>query len=208
MIDSLTGLVRAIILVMVAVPSLVLFLNLAFFFPWYLTMVETGFTVSQTIASNNYLPCEEHDRMMDKLLEYPVFKKRAQDIEIKAWHIDADKDAIEHTDTKKTYLCGKNLHDASCCYYGDPTLGADEDDYKGKPYVQMGHLVQITVTAAYPLQLTLFGKDIHDFDGLNFPDIEVSFVMNTTTTKHYKDLYYPYTDTGTTIDDNFFSDWD
>jgi hypothetical protein len=204
--ESITGLVRAIILVMVAVASLVMFLNLAFFFPWYLTLVEKGFVVSQMIATDNCLKRDYYDSLLAEIQAYPIFRDiNPNRITIVATHLDeygtpllpvaAHPSAIQDDD-------GRYLED----YYDIATCTCDIEGYNlihcpHRPYVQMGGRVKITVSADYRLQMRLFGQDIHSFTGLNFPDIPMSFTINTTTTKHYKDLYYEYIDTGLTADD-------
>jgi len=193
--ESLTGFVRAIILVMVAVSSLVMFLNLAFFFPWYLTIVETGFTVSQMIATDNYLRFEYYDDVKEKLKDYPIFNMRQDEIEITAIHINEYRTAIENEEQFEKHEIDP------LCYY-------KLDIYDtGKPYVQMGNPVEITVYAAFPLQMRLFGKDIRYWFP-DIPDITVAYTMTTTTTKHYKDLEYEYTGTNYYgSDDDEFIDW-
>ena len=191
----MAGFGRAVLIAMIAVASLMVLFNLAFFFPWYLTMVETGFAVSQHIATDNYLRCEYYDSMMYDLGNYPIFDKRQDKIEIKALHSDGFTNAI-------------------ATVYGDP-----EDFYDGsyRPYVQMGNPVLITVSAVYPFQMTLFGAPIQDLiaaRGIDpaLLDIPVSFSMTTTTTKHYKDLPYAYfvddADDTLKVYDEFFNDWD
>lgn len=181
---------RAILISIIAVISLIFFLNLAFFVPWYLTMVETGFALSQMIATDNYLRKEYYDNTLRELQGRPIFRERVGSIEIEAEHVNEGRTAIE------AGLGGR--------------LPADYYEQADKPYVQMGEPVRVTVSAAYPLQMKLFGQNIHTLIP-NLPDIEVSFSMNTTATRHYKDLYYDYTgapDPSSWVDDLAYdADW-
>ena len=186
----MAGFLKAILITMIAVSGLVIFLNLAFFFPWYLTLVEKGFAVSQIVAANNYLPYDDYTDILREIKGLPVFSDREDKIVIEALHDNgtgpAPKDAIERSNAY-------SMED----YYGEPD--------SVKPYVQMGNTVKIKLYASYPFRAQIFGG----FSTLT--DIDVSFSMTTTTTKHYKDLDYEYIfdpyDPGLIADDNFF-DWD
>jgi len=161
----MAGFLRAILIAILAMASMVIFFNMAYFFPWYLTMVETGFAVSQMIATDNYLTWHNYDSTVTNLRAAPIYNKVDESkIDIEAVHDNGD-DAIERV-----------YHSPDEYYY----------DIAPKPYVQMGELVRVTVYASYPFQMTLFGEP------LDLLDLDFSFSMNTTTTKHYKDLDYHY----------------
>jgi len=179
----MAGFGRAILIAMIAAASLMLFFNLAFFFPWYLTLVEKSFAVSQIIATNNYLPRVDFENILNDLRGYPIFELRQDDIIITAEHLDEYGSVIKSA-IDDTFM---TLTD----YYSISAPGADENDFSGKPYVQMGNQVLVRISAAYPLQMRLFGNDIHDLFP-KLPDIDISFTMTTTTTKHFKDLKYEY----------------
>lgn len=172
----MAGFGKAIIIAMLAVSALIMLLNLAFFFPWYLTLVEKGFALSQIVATNNYLPYEDYDRIIEELRDLPVFRERNDDTQlwIEVVHYNGD-DAIESYD-----------HHEPEYYY--------TKDESEKPYVQMGHQAMITLHACYPFRTNTMGGPI--FDDLTtrgvLGDINVSFSLTTTTTKHYKDLEYDY----------------
>ncbi|MCL1975340.1 MAG: hypothetical protein FWG61_04165 [Firmicutes bacterium] len=192
----MSGFLKAVLIAILTMVSIVILFNAAFFFPWYLTIVEKGFTVSQVIATNNYLPYNEYKDILKSLQDLPIFRERndAEELKIEATHLGGDivgKNAIEI-----------DYHDLEH-YYG---LGNETDPREAdKPYVQMGNPVLITIFARYPFQMTLFGN------ALPLADIPISFSMTTTTTKHYKDLEYEYiidhSDPSLEIDDNFF-DWE
>ena len=186
----MAGFGRAVVIALLAVSSLMLFLNIAFFFPWYFTLVEKGFAISQMIATDNYLRSDYYnDIMYEFQYELPIFCEYPDDITIEAWHIDEGRTAIE-----------------------SETPGRKPEDYYGEaytPYVQMGCPVRISLSASYPLRMMLFGRDIHELLPL-LPNITASFNLTTTTTKHYKDLEYTYTeapDPSTWVDDDHF-EWE
>ena len=165
----MAGFLKAFLIAIIAVAALVLFMNMAFFFPWYLEIIQTTFEVSQWVATYNYLDSDNYERIHTDLSEKPIFRERKTAVAITAYH-DGDKtrDAIDQV----------LPYNMSLSYY-------DEDPTK-KPYVQMGNMVEITVSAAYPFRMQIFGEP------LVLADINVSFPMTTTTTRHYKDLPYNY----------------
>jgi hypothetical protein len=184
----MAGFGKAILIAMIAAVSLIILFNVAFFFPWYLTLVEKGFAISQFIATDNYLKQNYYQDIMTELGDYQLFRARLDDVQIEAWHDNgAGGTAIE-----------PSYHTLEEYY---------NDDYP-KPYVQMGHPVLVIVSASYPLQMELFGTPIHELLP-TLSDIHVSFKMTTTTTKHYKDLPYEYLDEpGLEVYEEFFKDWD
>jgi hypothetical protein len=163
----MVGFAKAILIAILAAVATVIFTNMVFFFPWYLEIVETTFVVSQIVTTDNYLAYDEYQTALDTLKEKPIFKDRESLVSIEARH-ESGRDAIERV----------GPYDTDEHYYN-----LDEDL---KPYEQMGNLVTITIRAAYPFRMHLFGTTI------NLPDIPVSYVMSTTTSHHYKDLPYDY----------------
>ena len=49
------GIAKAVLLTILTSVTILLFVNLAFFFPWYLTLVTETYSVSQIVAGDNYL---------------------------------------------------------------------------------------------------------------------------------------------------------
>lgn len=191
----MVGFARSLIIVMIAVVSLIVFFNAAFFFPWYLTMVETGFATAQMIATDNYLSYDNYTSTVDGLREAPIFCKvenPLEHIDIEAWHIDENKLKIRTAIEPLTYLTQEQALEE---YYWE----ANEDR---KPYTQMGNMVLITVKASYPFQMQLFGSP------LRLTELPLTFSMTTTTTKHYKDLEYTYVmNPSHTVDEDLFAGW-
>lgn len=189
----MAGFLKAVLIATLSVTSLVIFFNAAFFFPWYLTLVEKGFELSQIIATNNFLPASEYWDALEDLQERPIFNKRPDNIVIEAQHVDSNREnyrsAIENSRNSRDIVE----------YYNLP------EDSTERPYVQMGNSIRITIKASYPFEMRLFQNT------LDLSDIDISFSMMTTTTRHYKDLEYIYVedpyDPNISIDDNFF-DWE
>jgi len=170
----MAGFAKAILVSILAVAAIFLLYNLAYFFPWYLEVIETTFQVSQMVATDNYLTYGNYTDVYDKLREKPIFRERAgtEFLKIEAFHVGSRTDsAIENSYHSLEY------------YYA---LDREED----KPYAQMGNLVTITVSATYPFRMKMLGRDF------SAADIPVKFSMTTVTTKHYKDLPYDYGDYG------------
>lgn len=140
--------------------AIMLFTNLVYFFPWYMTLVIETFNVSQVVASDNYLKDTYYKDALDRLQKRPVFSQRSDDVEIKA----------EHEDNHSV----RGYDDAS--YYEDMSEAE-------KPYRQRGEPIKVTISAVYPLKVKLWGKEYEN-------EIPVSFSLKTTGLKHYKDLEY------------------
>ena len=173
----MAGFAKAILITILAAAAIILLFNLAFFFPWYLEIIETTFQVSQTVATYNYLAYDDFTNVLETLREKPIFIERAADVTIEAFH-ENGKDAIERV----------GPHDVNTYYY---PLENEED----KPYTQMGNLVTIQISASYPFRMQMFGAPV------TLSDIPVTFTMTTSTTRHYKDLPYDFGIDGDSYDD-------
>ena len=177
----MAGFAKAILITILAAAAIILLFNLAFFFPWYMEIIQTTFQASQMIATDNYLTWENYDDLLNNaehgLKNKPIFKERAGAVKIEAVHANG-KDAIERG----------GPHDVNTDYY---PLEREED----KPYVQMGNLVTIEISANYPFRMQMFGEPVV------LSDIPITFSMTTSTTHHYKDLPYDFGVLGETLDD-------
>jgi len=179
----MAGFLKAILIATITVAAIIIFFNMAFFFPWYMEIIQTTFNISQRISTDNYLAYNYYEDFLNELRERPIFAERAATIRIEAIHVDEARTAIE----------ADGPHDVSGYYYYI-------DDASSKPYVQMGNLVTITVSANYPFRMQMFGRPI------NAADIPITFSMTTVTTRHYKDLEYDYGPDGDTFED-YEIDW-
>ena len=173
----MSGVLKAVLISILAVASIIVFVNLAFFFPWYMEVIQTTFEVSQMVSTDNYLTYNYYHDTLDELRGKAIFKDRAANVKIEAFH-ENGKNAIEQG----------GHHDVNTYYY---PLSSESD----KPYVQMGKLVKITIHATYPFRMQLFGKPV------TAADIPVLFSMTTATTRHYKDLEYDYGPDGRSLGD-------
>ncbi|MBQ4900174.1 hypothetical protein KB559_15170 [Paenibacillus sp. Marseille-P2973] len=159
---------KAILISMLVTVAIMLFTNFIYFFPWYTTLIVETFNVTQVVASDNYLKEEYKDDVLEKLKDRPIYRKKADQIEISVKKRDSDTD--DHSAEGR---------DAS--FYEE--LSEEE-----KPYRQRGESVTVKISAVYPLSIKLWGKELER-------EIPVSFTLKTTGLKHYKDLpYYEYLD--------------
>lgn len=149
---------KAILITIVVSICLVLFINFAFFFPWYMTLVLETFHLSQAVASDNYLKQNYYDKSLEKLEEKPIFRDKRDQIEITVLNADG-AEAIGHD---------------------DESFYRELEDYE-KPYRQRGKPLTVTISAVYPLSITLWGKQYER-------EIPLQFTITTTGLKHYKDL--------------------
>lgn len=162
----MVGFAKGIVVALLVSVAMVFMMNVAFFFPWYINVIETCFEVSQIVANENYLPGDDYHNIYGELKSKPIFNKRNDESElyIKVTH-ENGKNGIE-------YATGTNAEDY---YYMSES---------SKPYVQRGNLATVTVGASYPFQMTLGGKE------LQLADIPVEISIKTSTLKYYKDLSY------------------
>lgn len=152
------GIAKAILTTIVVTICLMLFINLVFFFPWYMTLVTETFNLSQVAASDNYIKQEYYDDALDRLKDRPIFREKA------------DRIVITVTNDSGYTAVGDN----------DETVYEYVTELE-KPYRQMGRPVKVEVKAVYPLSITLWGKKLER-------ELPVSFSLTTIGLKHYKDL--------------------
>jgi len=173
----MAGFLKAILISIITVAAIIVFFNMALFFPWYMEVIQTTFRISQIVSMDNYLALNNYEDILNELKGKPIFMDSAETVIIKAIH-ENGKNAIEES----------GPHDVATYYY----LIDDED---AKPYVQMGNLVTITIHATYPFRMQMFGEPV------NAADVPISFSMTTATTRHYKDLEYDYGPDGSSVED-------
>lgn len=156
---------KSIVVSILVAICILLFTNLAYFFPWYMTLVIETFNVSQVVASDNYLKKTYYEDALQELKKRPIYSKKDDEIKIIAEHKDGHS------------VIGDD----------DASLYEDKPEID-KPYRQRGVPVKVTIKAVYPLSIKLWGKEYER-------DIPISFSLSATGLRHYKDLeYYEYLD--------------
>lgn len=142
------GIAKAVLLTILTSVTILLFVNLAFFFPWYLTLVTETYSVSQIVAGDNYLKESYYEDAMERLQERPIYRDKADDISITVTNVDQD-DAIGNDDETSYY----------------------EWNEMNKPYRQRGEPLTVEIKAVYPFSITLWGKKLER-------EIPVQFYVN------------------------------
>ncbi|TYQ16048.1 UNVERIFIED_CONTAM: hypothetical protein Cloal_2550 [Acetivibrio alkalicellulosi] len=151
---------KALLITILVTISFMLFTNLIFFFPWYMTLIVETFNISQIAASDNYIKQSYYDDAMNSLKDRPIFREKPNEIKI----------VIENES-------------------GLSAIGNDNEEYYAslsdnqKPYRQRGSSIRVEISAVYPLSVTLWGQK-HE------RELPVSFSITTTGLRHYKDLDY------------------
>ncbi len=56
----MVGFAKGILTAILAMAAIILLMNMAFFLPWYITVVETAFEVSQSVANENYITYDSY----------------------------------------------------------------------------------------------------------------------------------------------------
>lgn len=154
------GVAKAVLGVILSSVAILLLLNLAFFFPWYLTLITETYNVSQIVAGDNYMKETYYEDALERLQERPIFRDKDDKIEILITNADG-RSAIGDD---------------------DETVYYDRAEFD-KPYLQRGEELQVEIKAVYPFSITLWGEKLER-------ELPVSFSMTTTGLKHYKDLDY------------------
>ncbi|UQZ35411.1 hypothetical protein C2I18_18925 [Paenibacillus sp. PK3_47] len=154
------GVAKAVLGVILSSVAILLLLNLAFFFPWYLTLITETYNVSQIVAGDNYMKETYYEDALERLQERPIFRDKEDKIEILVTNADG-RSAIGDDD--------------ETIYYDSAEID--------KPYLQRGEELEVEIRAVYPFTVTLWGEKLER-------ELPVSFSMSTTGLKHYKDLDY------------------
>ena len=154
------GIAKAVLIAILVSICLLLFVNLVFFFPWYMTLVTETFNLSQAAASDNYIKQSYYDDTLERLKNRPIFRDKPD----------------------KIVITVKNSDDYTAVGDNDETIYAELTELE-KPYRQRGNSVSIKVEAVYPLSITLWGNKVEQ-------EIPVSFSLTTIGLKHYKDLEF------------------
>lgn len=154
------GVAKAVLGVILSSVAILLLLNLAFFFPWYLTLITETYNVSQIVAGDNYMKETYYEDALERLQERPIFRDKEDKIEILVTNADG-RSAIGDD---------------------DETIYYDSAEFD-KPYLQRGEELEVEIKAVYPFTITLWGEKLER-------ELPVSFSMSTTGLKHYKDLDY------------------
>lgn len=154
------GVAKSFLVAIVVAASIMVFTNLVFFFPWYMTLVIETFNLSQVAAGDNYIKQSYYDDALKRLKERPIYREHPDQIGIEAFNEDNGR------------AVGND----------DETVYANATELE-KPYRQRGEPVTVTVRAVYPLSVRLWGEELRT-------EIPVSFSLTSTGLKHYKDLEY------------------
>lgn len=140
--------------------AIYVFTSFIYFFPWYTTLIVETFNISQIVAGDNYLKNTYYQDTIDRLQDKPIFKRNPSAIQ----------------------LVVKNENNRSAIGDDDEEIYVSSLDID-KPYCQRGKVIEVELSAIYPLEVTLWGKTYTK-------NIPMSFEMKTVGLKHYKDLEY------------------
>ncbi len=155
------GVAKSILITILVSICFMLFTNLIFFFPWYMTLVIETFNLSQAAANDNYIKTSYYEDTLDRLQSRPIFNQLPNDIVITV----------------------KNADGSVARGYDDESYYKDFDSESMKPYRQRGKAVNVKIEASYPLSIKLWGREIRN-------KIPVSFSLTAIGLKHYKDLEF------------------
>jgi len=186
----MAGPVKAVLIAIIASAALMILTHLAFFFPFYITVVVETFNLANIAANDNYVRHDYWAESLEGLKDRPIFSKAYGwspdniSIEIiKGTPSSADKRRCDN-------LCaaGSACNGRCAVGYDGPYASAyfyDENGWadKAKPYRQRGEPITVTVRAVYPFEVTMWGRSVRQ----GWP---VSFSITTIGLRYYKDLPY------------------
>ena len=162
---------KAIIVAIIASALLVLLTHLAFFFPFYMTMVLETFKLANVAANDNYVRQSYYDQSFDDLTGYPMFAKSRSWTPGDGWNTGNVRIRVLNADDERAVGS-----DYSYDY-------SDIDGTIGKPYRQRGEKIKVEIVAAYPFEMKMWNETYHRA-------IPVSFSITVIGLKYYKDLDY------------------
>jgi len=168
--------IKAVLVAIIASAALFILTHLAFFFPFYMTVVVETFNLANAAANDNYVKYEYLDYSLENLRDRPMFEK-AYDWDHSNIIITADKGSPGDTYGSAV---GSINEDGTAFYY-------DSNGWTDalKPYRQRGEPVTVTVRAVYPFEVSMWGWTIKR-------SLPVEFRITTIGLKYYKDLPYDY----------------
>jgi hypothetical protein len=167
----MTAPIKAVLMAIIVAGMLYILTHLAFFFPFYMTMVTETFNLANIAANDNYVKETYYDYSFDSLISRPMFNK--------AWALEGG-DGWNNGNVRITVT---NVD-------GERAVGSDNEfDYnttdgpEDKPYRQRGEPIVVTVSAAYPFEVSMWNWTITRA-------MPVSFSITTVGLRYYKDLDY------------------
>ena len=186
----MAGPIKAVLVAIVAAAVLLVLTHLAFFFPFYMTIVVETFNLANVAANDNYVRHEYWQESLDGLRNRPIFSK-AYGWDEKNISIEVIKGTPNATDKQRcdSICAAGNACNGRCAVGYNGTYASayfyDENGWadKAKPYRQRGQPLTVTVRAVYPFEVTMWGKSIKQ----QWP---VSFRITTIGLRYYKDLPY------------------
>ena len=186
--------IKAVLVAIIASAALFLLTHLAFFFPFYITVVVETFNLANVAANDNYVKYEHWKSSLDGLLASPMISKAQEWEEWSDGFVSIE--VIKGTPFGANGVRCENLCAAGMSCKGDCAIGANvtsgySDFYydlegwgeNARPYRQRGYPVTVTVRAVYPFEIAMWDWRIRDF-------VHVSYSITTIGLKYYKDLDY------------------
>ena len=164
----MVGAIKAVLIAIISSVALFLIVQLAFFFPFYMTIVVETFNLANIAANDNYVKQMYYDHSLDALKDRPMFNRLSDDVAIEVIAEDEFGGAVDAIGDDDDFFYNQ---------YDGPVL----PDGTIKPYLQRGNPVTVRISAVYPIEMTLWGSTI------TYP-FPVSFSITSIGLKYYKDL--------------------
>ena len=166
--------IKVVLVAITASAALFILTHLAFFFPFYMTVVIETFNLANVAANDNYIKYEYWDRSLTSLREQKMFEKSYE------WdHTNISVTAVKGSPGDSHGIAIGDIGEDGTAFYYDNNGFADAN----KPYRQRGEPVTVTVRAVYPFEVSMWAWNIE----LSLP---VEYSITAIGLKYYKDLPY------------------
>jgi hypothetical protein len=157
----MAGVAKAVLVAMLAGTVILLLTQVAAFLPFYMSLVVTTSSLANAVAVDNYLHETLYEDTLAELQARPLFSKLSDRVEIEV-------------ENGTGFNSGSDTPDDYSMIEGEA----------GKPYKQRGEPINVTVSAAYPLEMTVWGNTIT-------MEVPVTYSITTVGLRYYKDLDMP-----------------
>jgi len=186
--------IKAVLVAIIASAVLFLLTHLAFFFPFYITIVVETFNLANVAANDNYVKYEYWRSSLDSLLDSPMIRRAREWDEWREEFVSIEvvkgiPDGVDGSSCEGVCAAGFSCN-GGCAVGANVTSGYSDFYYylegwaeNTRPYRQRGYPVTVTVRAVYPVEFAMWDWQVRDF-------VHVSYSITTIGLKYYKDLDY------------------
>ena len=172
--------IKAVLVAIISAAALFVLTHLAFIFPFYMTVIVETFNLANVAANDNYVKQTYWEESLENMIERPMFEKTWDWKKGDGWNTGNIRITVFYEHDGKDYPA-RGMDDASRYSWDGDGPSPINGEYK--PYCQRGEKVTVTVSAVYPVEITMFAWEVKR-------EVPLSFSITTVGLKYYKDLEY------------------